>query len=66
MRTRSLVLLITLMLVPGVAGAAPAKRPVAKAAPRPVLPFLADDYPKALAQAKARKLPLFIETWAPW
>ena len=31
-----------------------------------VLPFIADDYPKALATARARKLPLFIEAWAPW
>ncbi len=30
------------------------------------LPFLADDYPRALAEARARELPLFIETWAPW
>ncbi len=30
------------------------------------LPFLSDDYPKALAQARARGLPLFIEAWAPW
>ncbi len=30
------------------------------------LPFLSDDYPKALAQARARDLPLFIEAWAPW
>jgi hypothetical protein len=30
------------------------------------LPFLADDYPAALAEARARKLPIFIETWAPW
>jgi hypothetical protein len=31
-----------------------------------VLPFVTDDYPKALAQARAQKLPLFIEAWAPW
>ena len=27
----------------------------------PVVPFLEDDYPRALAQARARKVPLFIE-----
>jgi hypothetical protein len=32
----------------------------------PTLPFIEDDYPKALAEARARKLPLFIEAWAPW
>jgi len=30
------------------------------------LPFLADDYPSALALARERDLPLFIESWAPW
>ncbi|MGE5125957.1 MAG: hypothetical protein ACM3PV_06685 [Betaproteobacteria bacterium] len=30
------------------------------------LPFLSDDYAKALADARARSLPLFIEAWAPW
>lgn len=44
--------------------------PAAAAAPdrgdaRP-LPFVADDYPKALGDARARALPLFIEAWAPW
>ena len=32
----------------------------------PVLPWIADDYAKALAEARARKLPIFIESWAPW
>jgi hypothetical protein len=30
------------------------------------LPFLSDDYAKALGDARARSLPLFIEAWAPW
>ena len=30
------------------------------------LPFIEDDYGRALAEAKARSLPLFIEMWAPW
>ncbi len=30
------------------------------------LPFLSDDYAKALGEARARQLPLFIEAWAPW
>ena len=36
------------------------------AAHREVLPFIEDDYPRALSEARARKLPLFIEVWAPW
>lgn len=30
------------------------------------LPFIDDDYPRALAEARQRQLPLFVETWAPW
>jgi len=30
------------------------------------LPFIADDYGKALAEARSQKLPLFVEAWAPW
>lgn len=31
-----------------------------------VLPFIADDYGKAVAQARAKNVPLFVEAWAPW
>lgn len=30
------------------------------------LPFMQDDYPKALSQARQRHLPIFVEVWAPW
>jgi hypothetical protein len=30
------------------------------------LPFLEDDYARALSEAKSRGLPLFVDTWAPW
>jgi hypothetical protein len=30
------------------------------------LPFIADDYPKALAEARSKKVPIFAEAWAPW
>jgi hypothetical protein len=30
------------------------------------LPFIDDDYPRALAEARAQNVPLFIEAWAPW
>ncbi len=33
---------------------------------RPTLPFIEDDYPKAMAEARAKKLPVFVEAWAPW
>jgi hypothetical protein len=56
---------------------APAAGPAASVAPQTagarapaagheVLPFIADDYPRALAEAKSRKLPIFVESWAPW
>ena len=40
--------------------------PGATTVARPVLPFIPDDYTKAVAEARARKVPLFIESWAPW
>ncbi|MEO8190104.1 MAG: hypothetical protein ABI682_07155 [Acidobacteriota bacterium] len=30
------------------------------------LPFIEDDYSRAVAAAKARHLPIFVEAWAPW
>jgi thiol-disulfide isomerase/thioredoxin len=30
------------------------------------LPFIHDDYPKALAEAKGKNRPLFVDAWAPW
>ena len=36
------------------------------AASKKVLPFIEDDWDKALAEAKAKNVPIFIEAWAPW
>jgi hypothetical protein len=30
------------------------------------LPWINNDYSKALTQAKQRKVPIFVEVWAPW
>jgi thioredoxin-like negative regulator of GroEL len=30
------------------------------------LPFISDDWPRALAEARTRNVPLFVEAWAPW
>jgi hypothetical protein len=30
------------------------------------LPWVEDNYAKALADARARHVPLFVEVWAPW
>ena len=32
----------------------------------PNLPFIEDDYARALGEARSRQLPLFVESWAPW
>jgi hypothetical protein len=48
---------------------APARNASTKATPaqwKPVVPFIEDDFGRALALAKERKLPVFIEGWAPW
>ena len=50
-------LLLGLALSAAAAPPAPAKR---------VLPFIDDDYAKALSEARAQHKPLFIEAWAPW
>jgi hypothetical protein len=36
--------------------------PVARAA----LPFIEDDYSRAVKDARARHVPIFLEAWAPW
>ena len=46
--------------------AAPAQPATATSGPRLALPVIHDDYARAVAEARARKVPLFIEAWAPW
>ena len=53
-------------LIPAALALATLAGPAAAADVDKVLPFIADDYGKALAEARAQKLPLFIEAWAPW
>lgn len=50
------------VLFAGAAAVASAAAP----APKSVLPWIDDDYDRALAQARAKKLPIFAEAWAPW
>jgi hypothetical protein len=50
----------------GLVAATPARPAPAPAPERPVLPWIADDWPRAVALAKARKVPIFVENWAPW
>jgi hypothetical protein len=49
-------LLIPLLLL-AAASPAPAKE---------ALPFIENDYAKAVALGKAKNLPVFVDAWAPW
>jgi hypothetical protein len=55
---RPLRILATLLLVSCLA-------PLAAFA-KEVLPFIDDDYAKALSLSRARHVPIFVEAWAPW
>jgi len=42
---------------------------VASAAPafaKEVVPFIENDFSKAVAQGKLKKQPIFVDAWAPW
>ena len=30
------------------------------------VPFIDDDYARAVKEARARNVPIFVENWAPW
>ncbi len=36
------------------------------ASAKEVLPFIEDDYTKAVAEAKTKRVPIFVDAWAPW
>ena len=36
------------------------------ALPAAALPFIENDYAKAVARARANNLPIFADAWAPW
>lgn len=55
MKTRLLIAIISLVLSSGTVGT------TSKG-----LPFINDNFEKALAEAKQRNVPLFAEVWAPW
>jgi len=62
----ALLALACLLTMPGACGAPRAARATTSAAASETVPWIADDYAKALAEARARKVPIFIESWAPW
>lgn len=42
------------------------QRASAPEAPAEALPFIENDYARALADARARNVPVFVDAWAPW
>jgi hypothetical protein len=54
------------IVVASLAVPSPGAAPSAKEAGKEILPFIADDYPRALATARAQSKPIFLEAWAPW
>ncbi len=66
----SILMLCLLAIAPAPAAAShPASAraaTVAPAAAHAVLPFIEDDYDRALAAARAKRLPLFVDASAPW
>jgi hypothetical protein len=36
------------------------------ALPAMALPFIENDYAKALARARTKNVPIFVDAWAPW
>jgi hypothetical protein len=61
-----LVLLALCAAAPMSAQAAPSAKSGARPGLPSVLPFVEDNYPRALADARARHVPLVVEAWAPW
>ena len=64
-------MILSSLLIVSLVAAVPAARPATHPAPSRaaavpmVVPFIQDDYAGALADARARGVPLFIEAWAP-
>ena len=56
---------LALVLVLAGLGCAP-KPAVAPPETAATLPFIDNDFPRALALAREANLPLFVEVWAPW
>lgn len=64
MKTRLPAVLVAMLALAPLPGRALAATATATSAP--VLPWIANDYEKAATLAKSRKVPLFVEAWAPW
>ena len=56
---------ISILLFAAAAAAGARTMPATAAGPT-VLPWIDDDYARALSEARAKKVPIFAELWAPW
>jgi hypothetical protein len=54
------------LLAAALAGGVAAAAAGAAAAPASGIPWIEDDYSRAVSEARAKKLPIFLEAWAPW
>ena len=55
------------ILLAGVlAAAVPLHAASSPASPKFALPFIEDDYARAVKDARAKNVPIFVENWAPW
>ncbi len=61
-RRSSLGVLLTGVSLAATLGAVPQQ----SMAPKFSVPFVENDYSKALADAQTRNIPIFVDMWAPW
>ncbi len=61
-----MTLAVTLLSLAGGHAALAGVQPPSPAVQRTVLPFISDDYARALADARAQNRPLFADAWASW
>ncbi len=59
--TLSAAIVVTSLAVPSPGAASSVRQ-----ADKEILPFIADDFPRALATARAESKPILLEAWAPW
>lgn len=58
--------LVLLLAALALCGTALAATPQAASHPKFSVPFVENNYGRALAEAQERKVPLFVDNWAPW
>ena len=58
------IVLIVFLMSMAITGIA--RQKVAVPTPKPAVPFIENDYARALAEAQKRNVQLFVDLWAPW